>query len=183
MGDKLVTLTLTGQVGVLQIPPKCWHPQATAPRCGHAASLLLKLGHCSTNTQGQTENLLDSPKLSSIMEKHYLDPLEIFSIPFEFQLHFKIFLIKHTREWEDIPLSKRVLVLQSPTRKKKPALTWLPVPLHPASLFFSVVTIMTKHSQNVHFHLERSLQPLWSWSKPLKCEMSLKQHINVCSSL
>lgn len=96
MGKKLVTLTLTGQVGRVQTPPKCWHPQATAPRCGHAASLLLKLGHWPTNTQGQTDNLLGSPKLSFLMEKYSLDPLEALSVLFEFQLHFKIFLIKHT---------------------------------------------------------------------------------------
>lgn len=95
MGNKLVTLTLTGQVRRFQTPPKWWHPQAAALRCGHDASLLLKLGHCSTNTQGQTQNLLGSPKLSSLMEKHCLDPLEVLSVPFQFRLYFKIFLIKH----------------------------------------------------------------------------------------
>jgi len=43
--------------------PWCGTGRPTAPRRGCAASLLQKLGRSSANTQGQTGNLLGSPKV------------------------------------------------------------------------------------------------------------------------
>lgn len=47
----------------------CGTGRTAAPRRGHAASLLLKLGHCSPNTQGQTGNLLGSPKVRGFRQE------------------------------------------------------------------------------------------------------------------
>lgn len=61
-------------------------------------------------------------KQASLLKKSSLEPLEVLSVTFQLQLHFKIFLIKHTWRMRRYSSSQQSLSLAKSDQEKKPAL-------------------------------------------------------------